>query len=202
MIQCLGFGVNITLKTLISAQAFSLKGALLVVVRAFPCIMSGRQRLSVPHSRLRAPPLGRAGASSLRRQCFKVGVSCSQGAPSQGPSRQSWGQVSGVSWHRQEGSACQAAESCLPCNLALLMQHKANPSIQHLLGVAGHWLHGNKSGRHQATSQHPCWTARRFVEGNPDLALGPDFDRLIEQSHQDLAAAMGALDTSLRSISK
>ena len=46
-----------------------------------------------------------------------------------------------------------------------------------------------------------CWTARRFVEGNPDLAVGPELDRFIEQSHQDLAAAMGALDTSLRSIS-
>ena len=39
------------------------------------------------------------------------------------------------------------------------------------------------------------------MEGNPDLVVGPELDRFIEQSHQDLAAAMGALDTSLRSIS-
>ena len=58
-------------------------------------------------------------------------------------------------------------------------------------------VHGVK-----ATSQHTLLhAARRFVEGNPDLAVGPELDRFIEQSHQDLAAAMGALDTSLRSIS-
>ena len=42
---------------------------------------------------------------------------------------------------------------------------------------------------------------RRFVEGNPDLTLGPEFDHFSEQNHQDLAAAMDALDSSLRSIS-
>ncbi len=42
---------------------------------------------------------------------------------------------------------------------------------------------------------------RRFVEGNADLTLGPEFDHFSEQNHQDLAAAMDALDSSLRSIS-
>ena len=48
---------------------------------------------------------------------------------------------------------------------------------------------------------HATLHVRRFVEGNPDLTLGPGFQRFAEAAHQDLAAAMGALDTNLRSIS-